>query len=50
MTYLGVFDDLGWSWVLEKVLFSFEILKVTEGWRNVEVQPCKVSSGMNKGI
>ena len=50
MTYLGNFDDPGWSWVLEKVLISFEILKVTDGWWNVEVTSCKVSNRMNKGI
>ena len=50
MTCLGVFDDLGWSWVLEKLLFSFEVLKVTDGWRNVEVTPCQVWKRMNKEI
>ena len=44
MTHLGVNGDLGWSWVLKKVLFSFKILKVTYGWWSVEVTSCKVSN------
>ena len=50
MTYLGVFYDQGWSWVLEKVLFSFEFLKVTDDWWNVEVTSSQVWKRINKEI
>ena len=50
MTHLGVFGDLGWSWVLEQVLSSFEIVKVTDGRWNVKVTSCQVWERKNKEI
>ena len=50
MTHSGVFDDLGWSWVLEQVLSSFEIVKVTDGRWNFKVTSCQVWERKNKEI
>ena len=50
MTHLGVYGDLGWSWVLEQVLSSFETVKVTDGRWNVKVTSCQVWERKNKEI
>ena len=50
MTCLGFFGGLGWPWVLEQVLSSFEIVKITDGRLNVKIASYRVWKRKNEEI
>ena len=50
MTYLRVFGDLGWPWVLEQVLSFFEIVKIIDGRLNDKVTSRQVSKRKKEEI
>ena len=50
MAHLSVFNGLGWTWVLEQVLISDEVLKALNARKLAGLIPCQVWKVLNNSI